>query len=269
MRIIEQFTKGKVSDEKSEDRIVVTDDYIAVVDGATSQAGTGENNKTPGAQAAEMVAEALRRLPPDADLTAAAAFITSRFKKTESKPTASAAIYSRRHRQVWLIGDCQCIVNGTLHTNAKKIDTLMAESRAAFIHAALLNGETEESFLNDDVGRDFIKPFLKRQPIFQNNPDAEEYAFSVFDGNPVLLDKVKIINVTSDPVVLATDGYPRLLPTLKESEESLKETVREDPLCINVYRATKGVYKGQCSFDDRAYVSFLVGTRSNPTVQQT
>ena len=256
MRIIEQFTKGKVSDEKNEDRIVVTDDFIAVVDGATSQVKTLDGGKTPGALAADMVAEAIRQLPSEADMPAAAAFITSHFKKTESKPTASAAIYSRHHNQVWLIGDCQCIANDTLYTNTKKIDTLMAESRAAFIHAALLGGETVESFLTNDIGRDFIKPFLKRQPIFQNNPDAGEYAFSVIDGNPILLNKVRTINATSNLVILATDGYPRLFPTLKQSEEYLKGIIDKDPLCINENRATKGVYTGQSSFDDRALISF-------------
>ena len=274
INVMERFLQGKVSLEKCEDNIVVTDDFAAVIDGATSQSDISVGGKTAGALAAGIVAEAITTLPAEAGLAETAQHVTAAIRRCserlglwnveelqqhpERRLTASAAVYSRHLRQVWLVGDCQCLVGGKLWTNAKKIDTLMAESRAAFIAAELLKGASAEDFLIHDRGREFIRPFLKSQPIFQNSPQGGEYAFSVFDGFPVLLDHVKTVPVTEGTqVVLASDGYPCLHSTLEASERSLRSLLERDPLCIGEYRATKGVRRGQSSFDDRAYLSFL------------
>ena len=66
---------------------------------------------------------------------------------------------------------------------------------------------------------------------------------------------------TSPPqtqVVLASDGYPVLKDTLAESEKSLDELLQKDPQCLRENRGTKGLVKGNQSFDDRTYVRFAV-----------
>ena len=55
-------------------------------------------------------------------------------------------------------------------------------------------------------------------------------------------------------IVLASDGYPVLKRTLAESERELERIINNDPLCINLYKATKGVMQGYKSFDDRTYI---------------
>lgn len=55
---------------------------------------------------------------------------------------------------------------------------------------------------------------------------------------------------------MASDGYPDLCETLRESEEKLKILLEKDPLMISIYKSTKGLQKGNTSFDDRAYISF-------------
>ena len=57
-------------------------------------------------------------------------------------------------------------------------------------------------------------------------------------------------------VILASDGYPFLGDSLQESEEALKKQLEDDPLCINSFKATKGLMRGNKSFDDRCYVKF-------------
>ena len=47
--------------------------------------------------------------------------------------------------------------------------------------------------------------------------------------------------------------------SLEESEAALSRQLATDPLCINTYKATKGVMEGNLSFDDRAYVRFRAG----------
>ena len=55
-------------------------------------------------------------------------------------------------------------------------------------------------------------------------------------------------------VVITSDGYPRILPSLQQSEDLLARLLAEDPLCIGPLRSTKGVKPGNASFDDRAYL---------------
>ena len=57
-------------------------------------------------------------------------------------------------------------------------------------------------------------------------------------------------------IVLASDGYPVLKGTLAESERELSEILKNDPLCYKVYCSTKGLKKGNVSFDDRSYIRF-------------
>ena len=66
------------------------------------------------------------------------------------------------------------------------------------------------------------------------------------------------VSADTQEVVLASDGYPFLCPTLAESEARLKEQIVRDPLNINTFKATKGMMTGNLSFDDRAYIRFSI-----------
>jgi glycerophosphoryl diester phosphodiesterase len=69
------------------------------------------------------------------------------------------------------------------------------------------------------------------------------------------MNGIKTIDVSrAREIVLATDGYPFLKPTLAESEAALRELLRKDPMLVTLYQATKGIMQGNCSFDDRAYL---------------
>ena len=70
--------------------------------------------------------------------------------------------------------------------------------------------------------------------------------------------EVFALNENSE-VVLASDGYPFLKETLKESEEELLKVLKEDPLCCTLNPSTKGIVKGNRSFDDRTYLRFKTG----------
>jgi glycerophosphoryl diester phosphodiesterase len=58
----------------------------------------------------------------------------------------------------------------------------------------------------------------------------------------------------ANKIILASDGYQRLLSTLKEMEEHLQKLRREDPVIIDQYMAAKGVCEDAKSFDDRTYL---------------
>ena len=107
-------------------------------------------------------------------------------------------------------------------------------------------------------GREAITPFLQKQMILENTLDFE-FGYTVANGNGFYPKHIKEYDVKSgDVVVFATDGYPKLFDTLKESEEYLQNILQSDPRCIKEFKSTKGLEQGNNSFDDRAYVKFVV-----------
>jgi glycerophosphoryl diester phosphodiesterase len=77
------------------------------------------------------------------------------------------------------------------------------------------------------------------------------------DGFPIDDEGIHIVDVGDSvkEVILASDGYPDLYPTLQETERNLREIIAQDPMLVGVrHRSTKGVLKGAESFDDRTYL---------------
>lgn len=172
----------------------------------------------------------------------------------EERLCASAVIYSNRRREIWLVGDCQCLVGGELCENPKPYEQTLAEHRAERVQQMLACGMTPEEILVDDTARAAIIPEMLREMQQQNK------TYAVIDGFLIPETQVPIITLDFRPweIVLASDGYPFLCPTLQESEERLEEQKRSDPLNIGRFKATKGFTPGNNSFDDRTYVRFTV-----------
>ena len=247
--------------------MVIAPDFVAVIDGSTSKSETIVHPPLSNGQyAMQLVADALTSMPAQVNVRQFCHFITTTIEEAyhyhgidrdrllchpEERLTASAAIYSRYHRQTWLIGDCQCLVDGKHYDNPKPAEQPNAEKRAARIEQLLRQGVTQASLLTHDYGRDHILDDIIESTHFQNK------TFSVIDGFPIPLSLVKIIDCrAAQEIVLATDGYPELLPTLSASEHRLAQLLEEDPLCYRRFKATKAKMLGQQSFDDRAYVRF-------------
>jgi len=168
----------------------------------------------------------------------------------EERLTASCIIYSRLSRQIWMIGDCQCLVDGQRYDNPKPDEAPLAEARAAIDRQLIEGGTTVEQLMHHDDGRDAILPELVATMQRQNRD------YAVIDGFPIAMAHVRVLTLDFSPheIVLASDGYPFLLPTLQESEDALARQLETDPLCIRTFVATKGLAAGQQSFDDRAYI---------------
>lgn len=172
------------------------------------------------------------------------------------RPTASIVVYSRARNEVWMVGDCQAMRCDTKEkfNNDKPYEKPIAEMRSAMIRLLMLEGHTLNSFMQNDEGRSFIMPYLIDTCKYQN------VTFSVVDGFTIPMDKVRQISLADchGEVVLASDGYPVLCPTLSESEDALARQLSDDPLCVNSFKATKGLMNGNKSFDDRSYIRFSI-----------
>ena len=222
----------------------------------------------------ELVIKAISKLPEGICMSDAIANISaaiySFYKENnlladlKNKPnlrfTASAVIYSRALNEIWQIGDCRFLVGSTYSTNEKEIDEIMAKARAAFNETAIINGEiTLESLKDHDPGRDFIMPFLTRQALLQNCPYKNQFSFAVFDGFTIDPKKVIVFPVgKAKEFILSSDGYPQTFNTLEKSEQYLHAIMQKDPNCIREYKCTKGLKKGNRSFDDRAYLKIIL-----------
>ncbi len=264
MEIIEKFTCGKKTDcTKNEDAFLITQDFIVVVDGVTAKNARLFGGVTGGKKAAEKVLEAVKFF--DENITAKEAVekitnaVSELYDENEYKgdAAAGAVIFSKAKKEIWSVGDCQCLINGRLFSHEKEIDKINSDVRALVLALAKKRGKTSEELLGNDVGRAFILPILENQHVFANN--TGRFSYGVFNGTPVPEEHIVIHKVhTGDEVVLASDGYPYLKNTLGESEELLKEELKNNPLCDGGYRSTKGVAQDSVSFDDRTYIRFRV-----------
>ena len=141
----------------------------------------------------------------------------------------------------------------------KETDNVLSNVRALLIHVALSQGTTVAQLLEHDTCREQIIPFLNQQALLQNSSYASDFTYYALDGITTIPEEhihiVPLLSSTKE-IVLSSDGYPSLKPTLQETEDYLTYILKEDPLCYTLFRSTKGLVKGNLSYDDRVYVRF-------------
>lgn len=289
MKIIESCIIGKKSQEACEDGMVVTDDFIAVIDGSTSKTPKHLNpDMKNGRYAMMLISEYIREeLKADASVDDFCQGVTAyiynkvyeklgveeRLKEhPEERLTASAILYSRTRNEVWMVGDCQAIIDGKLYENGKPYEEKIARKRVELIEQGLSPAEARKQ----------IEPLLIKAML-----SGQNQTYTVIDGFPIYREGVKVVSVSdsssvqdsvpasdsvpcsdsasasdtipssSSEIVLASDGYPFLKPTLAASEAALAEQIANDPQNIHSFIATKGIVEGNKSFDDRTYIRFV------------
>ncbi len=289
MKIIESCIIGKKSQEACEDGMVVTDDFIAVIDGSTSKTPKHLNpDMKNGRYAMMLISEYIREeLKVDASVDDFCQGVTAyiynkvyeklgveeRLKEhPEERLTASAILYSRTRNEVWMVGDCQAIIDGKLYENGKPYEQEIARKRVELIEQGLSPAEARKQ----------IEPLLIKAML-----SGQNQTYTVIDGFPIYREGVKVVSVSdsssvqdsvpasdsvpcsdsasasdtipssSSEIVLASDGYPFLKPTLAASEVALAEQIANDPQNIRFFIATKGIVEGNKSFDDRTYIRFV------------
>jgi hypothetical protein len=273
MQVIEQFTEGKKGDPAlNEDAIVVTPDFIAVFDGVTSAPGETLQGKTTGRFAAEFFANAVKSLPAGIDAKTAIKTLSDAFNpaaekaaKDEGKdfskmrrPAAAMVLYSRAREEIWRIADPAFMVDGTAHEKELAVARNRGLIRQMRLHIEIAKGATEEELLKKDPTPDQIAPAMAGTVIFINN-GSHPYGYAVLNGTPVPESLIEVFSAKgAREIVLASDGYPQILPTLQASEDYLKKVITEDPLMYKLTAGVKGVTPGQVSFDDRAYIRFKI-----------
>ncbi len=270
MKITEQSIIAKNPEKKSEDGIVVTADFIAVIDGSTSKT---KRRHCPwmsnGRYAMQLISRYIRRMPANTSCHQFCVGVTQTLRRhyrwrfpvarmqqhPEERLCASVIIYSRLRREVWMVGDCQCLIGDNYFDNPKPYEQQLAEMRAEKVRELLAAGVPQKELLQaHDPAREVMIPTMLE--VMQN----QNVTYAVVDGFPIPETKVRVIPLDFQPweIVLASDGYPQLAPTLEESEALLAQQRHDDPLNIGSFKATKAFVEGNNSFDDRSYIRFTV-----------
>ena len=271
MQILEMFTSGKRGDKHNEDGIFFSEDYAAVIDGSTSKVPLLFNGLTKGQKATQIVKEALACVKPQATLQEITENLTSAIKeaapqlleqKAAYRLTCSAAIFSHYNRTIWIIGDCQVRFNETNYTNRKIVDKVLEQIRSDINHYWIRQGKSIADIQKEgDPGRRCILNELQEQCEFQNDASSyNPFAYSVIDGTSINMSHILIIPIPQNinEIILASDGYPLLFNTLKDTENHLQEMLLTDPLCIDQNMQTKGIMQNGHSFDDRTFLRFTI-----------
>lgn len=267
INILEEFCKSKSRDESlNEDGYLINEHFIAVVDGATSKNAKAAGQKSGGQQLKEIILNSLNTIDgstdmKDAVLTIQRSILSKAPEEVIGHAAASSIIFSVARNEVWIIGDCQMMMNGKTYRYSLKVDELLSQLRSFAIKCLIRQGSTVQELIEDDKGREMIMPFLKFQALLENTKD--DLGYCVFNNSTDVkdfpLDKVIKIDVPQNAeIVFASDGYPELGQTLRQSEEILAKILKEDPMCYQLYLGTKGIHGNNESFDDRTFVRFRI-----------
>lgn len=256
--------KSNETTQSGDDVLHLTPHFAAVIDGAGSWSGRLDG-LTPGRFAALAVAHALDSLAPTATLPEAAAQLSQALAqalagaKLEGEllrpSTCVAAIYSAARREIWLVGDCQALVLGRHHQTNLPTDERATAFRQALLRALLLAGKTTAELQAADPSWHLLRPLFEAAPAYQNHP-TDPLGYGAFDGQPIPEVHLQVIPVGQDvqEIVLASDGYPVLCPTLEASEAALWALAERDPLMIGDYAGCRAFPLSGGSFDDRTYL---------------
>lgn len=283
LQIVEHHSSSKLYDTAhNEDVTVVAPGmrYIAVIDGSSLAKGETYNGMTGGRFAATMVADAIVRLPDNITAHTAIDCISDHLRSaldradrgpnppaTDGQRLAAAAavIYARDRNEIWSIGDCPFMIANTAYQTTLKVAEFRAQARQYKLHELIMGGMTEAELLKNDPTPKMIAAHMMQDSRRFANSSDPLFGYGVLNGDRVPHQHVRVFNVgAAKQIVLASDGYPKLRPSLASTEAYLAKVTAEDPLCYRINVQAKGMVD-DAGFDDRTYMRIKI-SRDAPGV---
>lgn len=273
---IKYFIEGKEganskANLKTEDGLFYNNHYLAVFDGATDKSGKVYQGRKGGRVARDIIYDVFDNLPKGLPPSEVISTINKSYQEFYSqnpsldfeknplfRPTSTLIWFDFTTNTLASIGDAKARIDGKSYGETEKlVDELNSELRSLTISKI---GLENEQIQENDLGREYILPLLKKQSDFQNNPKAPEvFQYWAIDGFNIPDDKISTwkFNETPKTIELSSDGY--FYPedsTIESYERKVFSVIKEDPMMVKKYKSTKGVGEGNVSFDDRAVLIF-------------
>lgn len=273
---IEYFIQGKAGatlkgNNTCEDGLFYNDDFLAVFDGATDKSGKQYAGKKGGRIAQELISDVFAALPASASKEEVLNAINQAYqtfyhshsdvdfeKNPLFRPTATLIWYSFYHNELVAIGDSKARIDGKIYNDGSKmVDILNSDLRVKVITEL---GLGEDEIAENDLGRFYILPLLEKQSEFQNNPKAPKaFQYWAIDGFSIPEDQLRVWNFEEQPKIIefSSDGYETIPQknSISAYEQELEKLLQNDSMRIK-NPSTKGLQKGNTSFDDRAVLIF-------------
>jgi hypothetical protein len=219
----------------------------------------------PGQFASRKVSEAFETLPDDADGPSAVSFLTARLgtalaeRGREPKAGGPMCVFvavSAARREIWRVGDCSWMANGRAMMGTIRYAQALSEMRAGYLQSLAARGADMAQMLVKDPFSSLKAWLVASSHALINLPGDNPFAFGVINGVPVPERFIEVWRIPpgASEIVLASDGYPVLKPTLRETEAALARLLEEDPAMIGEHPQPKGRMEGWGSFDDRTFL---------------
>lgn len=264
--VVEAFTASKTKhDDDNEDVYADGPIWTVVCDGTSDKSGYRLNGRTGGWHVSRLIAEVFTAAGPGATTTDLLTAINLRYDdlfgstvdpSSSERPSAVFTAFNKIAGTVVRVGDVTWTDGTDVFAVQNKVEAVHVAMRSNYLRMLLAEGATVEELLEHDPARALILPSLRREVAFRNRADVGDLAFPAVDGRPIpdqFIEKWTVgPNVTA--VMIASDGYPRVLSTLDETETYLQDDLLRDPLRIGRHAGTKAPGPGFVSFDDRTYV---------------
>jgi hypothetical protein len=268
MYVLESFTEQAPGKTMNEDALVITKDLAAVIDGAGDHHDRTFEDKTWGRLAADCLAEAIHELDPTTDSREALLRLHHHLNDLDrrlppellrnSPPAASVVIYNNRKREVWRVGDAKFAINGRTYEVRTAFDDLQVNIKR-LIYESIEQDRNDWLHPTEDLGT-ILKILHNYQPGLENPQKPGPFALSVLDGRrpPMRIERFQLTH-DANALILASDGYPKLLGTLKETEDFLLRVLQQDPLLLGEYAQPKLTDRREI-WDDRTYLRLMVAS---------
>lgn len=263
LHVIESHVRNRDGGLHGGDAVVVTPHHAAVIDGVTGKTALHFDGLPADQFAARVIADALRTCDPAAEvstvLTTLGAALTGSLAALGfdtglvSPPAATVGIVALAREELWLVGDITGLLDGrTVTGGAPPTDAVLADLRAAYLHALLAGGANPAELAEADPSQALLAPMLEQQHVFGNHPDSP-WSYGVLDGQPIPERHVHVHDLAGvDEVVLASDGFHVLHPTLAATLAAHEALVAADPLCIDTHHELRRC--AAVGWDDTGYL---------------
>lgn len=276
---VEALSVGKKKDQSlNEDRLVATENTLAVIDGATPRVPFSFGGKSGAQFAADLIKDTLVNSDPSINGAELVDLITKRLsgafdelgvreeldRTPEARPAAIFAVARFVGNQVIItqVGDVGVRINREqVLLDKLKVDAVTAQVRIE----AMERAKAQKPSIRDEelltVGKDAIDQRLKDQAIRYYNNAEEELGHGIINGLEVPANFIKVTELDVgdvDTFEIFSDGYFKIPvdAAITAWEKALDEVEARDPLKVNTYPSVKGSTADQYT-DDR---SVLIAT---------